>query len=171
MTIRNIIIALSLTALVSGCGGSTSKSSRSNDTVTEQRSEEQILESESVFDAESLTDVVRLIEAGESFSPTDMASIINQTEAQSNRLSAELELMLANDDPADTYNVMTELSNAQWIKDLNYVLDYLKKVPLSEQQTIHLNTLLNANRRINSTIVQLETNHLNGRHINLRLVQ
>lgn len=172
MTDRSKIVTLSASKLttiafasllLAGCGGSSSSSS---DTVTTARSAAQsaaIIESRPVpFDARSLEELADLIAADAETTPEDRARMIVLAEAGISNLLATLDDLARNDDPADTYGVLTELADRPWTRALVNIIAYLRHAPLDDAERTRADNLLTALQRARTSALELQKAQLAG---------
>lgn len=159
------LAALPLLKSCSGCshGDGTGNADTVDTAVT--RPAEAILAEPQRFDGQSLRGYVTAIGAGEKFDAADMARMIVLSEGAFNRLEQEAEDLQRTDDPADTFETLTEIREEGWAADAASVVAFLRTVPLQPQMADRVSQLTVTAGRIISILSVLTDTHLDGQTV------
>lgn len=159
--------------LVLGTGCSCGTGSRSTeaaaDSVLVPESPQTILETPVAFSAGSLTEYAERIQhpdpAAPPFTEADFARMTVLAQSAVDKLQQELDLLQANDDPPDTYNVLAYLSGTQWVHNMRVVLEFLDSAPLPPAIRARLMQVLRNRDVTAAQLRQLEDAQLHGRRL------
>lgn len=166
MACRWLLFA-SILLIVSGC---TCRSNHNGDEnpLTPEEEEALIFSTPATFDEQQMHEFAELIQANK-LQPNQVAPMITMQEAALNKLEAELEELLRNDDPADSHAVLTEWASTQWTGDFVVIDQYLTRAPLPERPAQRAGTLTKATERVRKLIEQVEKTQLNGKSTGLKI--
>lgn len=160
----HVLAAVALTALLWSCGGSDGKKADTAADSIENRAED-ILQQPQVLDENSIEDLAAKITSNQEFNLDQLAQMITQCEATSNRISQEAERLVQVDDPADTYETLTDLAHAPWMESYRTVIAFLTTASLPDEYGQRVEQLLATNRRANEVITGLERKYLKGQEV------
>lgn len=130
------IVAAVMAMIVQGCTGGCSRtdSGQNAGTPTDapaySDNPADILASPVDFDAQRITEYAATVAGDTVLSSAEAARLIVNTEAAVNHLGQIIDELERNDDPADTWNVLTELTTTDWTTSLAVIIDYLGRAPL-----------------------------------------
>ena len=104
----------------------------------------------------------RAIASGSVPGPEDMARMLVAAEAGVGHLQSMLDELARNEDPADTYGLLTELAQRPWTRSLTSVIRFLAAAPLSTPEHRRATALASAIGRSRTTVSELESAQLGG---------
>lgn len=161
------LLFVCMSLIISGCTCSSEHQSDET-TLTPEQEEELVLSTPQTFDAQQMHEFAQLIETGK-LQPNQVAPLITMQEAALNKLEAQLEDLLRNEDAADSYAVLTEWASTQWTADFVIIDKYLAHVPLPDRTARRAATVTKATHRARQLITQIETSQLNGKKTGLKI--
>ena len=166
LIIRNISIvcAILAAAVLGGCSGCSKKTEVPAD-ITPADEVHTVLEQPQRFDAQGLDELAEKVRQNADFSPAELANMMIQAEAVSNRVSMEAERLVQVDDPADTYWTLKEFAESQWWADYSTVMEWLGQAQLPGEIATRYGMLLKANKRVNDVITSLESRDNKSRNL------
>ncbi len=156
------LLAGTLAAVLWSCGGG--KTGKATvDSVIPTAEAVRIIESRpATFDARSLEDMDRAIASGAVPGSEDIARMLVAAEAGAGHLQSMLDDLARNEDPADTYGLLTELAGRPWTRALVAVTRFLTGAPLSGAERSRALDLAAAIGRSRLSVLELETSQLGG---------
>lgn len=113
------------------------------------------------FDADALHSYAQSVGDDSDIDATDIAQMVVHSEAAFSRLEAELENLLRNEDPADTYNVLTEFANATWVTDALTIVEFISTISPDPQLQNRVDQLTLTRNRVRTLVAQLCSTQLN----------
>lgn len=165
--ITYVMVAVALSAIAATLISiATCQRSPSIDTepkLTPEQSSHKILSEPAVFDPQNLESMAAEIKANHSFDVEQISLMIVAVESALNRLEQDTELLISNDDAADSWNVLSEYAAQQWIDHSTTIVQFLDKAPLSTEQASRVAVIHDTSKRINTLIGQIEKQQLRGR--------
>ncbi len=106
-----------------------------------------ILSHPQAFDARTVAETAEMVSADRDLTPAESARAIVVAESAVNRLGQILEGLVANDDPADTWNAMNELADDRWPAQTAVILGELSHRPLVDTERARLDAVNRAAER------------------------
>lgn len=150
---------------VSACSGK-NKSVGDSDSIP--ATPQQILTKPAHFDAQTLDDYAAAIREGnERFDDTAMARMAMLCQASIDRLGNIVDNLIANDDPADSYNTLNELGSATWVRDTSLLLHYLRSNAHDQDLINRIGQLSSSCVHINATIGDIYRNQFGGKELDI----
>lgn len=137
------------------------------DTLSLQQQAEVLLTQGPEYSHDNLATLAARVRADEPLNVEQTAHAVVLCQGSVNRLQQELDQLQRNDDPADAFNVLSELARASWTADTRTLYNYLSKAdtPLDKEEASRRLALTSAIMRINRTAAQIEETQLGGKRI------
>ncbi len=161
LTVTLSLLTAWLCPSCSGCSGH--RGGESGEPSAEKPAPEAILATPVVLDEQALRSYANAVSNNADFDAADMATMIRLSEGALNRLGQETERLEVNDDPADSYNVLTELAGRQWVGDACTIIAFLRTVPLGPEMRPHTDQLVRTAARISTTLDAIAGSQLGGK--------
>lgn len=125
--VATLAIVLAVAAIVavtaSLCTGGNDRDDRDSVPPTPQ----QILARPPHYDARTLDDYAAAVRLGRTdFDDNAMAHMVMLCQASIDRLGNIMDVLVANEDPADSYNTLKELGETTWVRDTALLLRFLR---------------------------------------------
>lgn len=162
-----VVVTVTAFVIINRCSSSTEKEPSVE--LTPEQSAHKILSEPAVFDAQNLEQMAAEIMAEKEFTLEQFSQMIVAVEAVVNRLAQETDLLVANDDAADSWNVLREYAAAPWIGHSATIVDFLEKAPLTDEQASRLKVIHDMALRINACVADIERYQLGERSTALHL--
>lgn len=143
-----------------GCKGCSKQTDSVPSELTPAEEIHAVLEQPQKMDERSIEELAQLVGGNVDISPAEVANMMIQAEAVSNRVSMEVERLLQVEDPADTYWSLKEISEAQWWLAYKSVYEWLGQAQLPDEIATRYGMLQEANKRVNKNISTLEVRDL-----------
>lgn len=153
---------------LTGCTCRNNHGSDAEAELTEEQEVAVILDSRPQFDPQQMHEYALLTERTD-LTPAQFAGMTAMSESALNKIEAQLEELLRNEDAADSHAVLTEWATTQWTSDFATVIAYLRRTPAPPDIQPRVETLVKASGRINTLITQIEQTQLRGKKTGLLL--
>ena len=153
-----------LATAIAACSGNADKSGQSHDDSVAVETET-ILSEPPRFNAATIDSLAYKVENGHDFGLDELARMITLCEATANRIQPELERLQMVDDPADTYETLTDMSKQTWYRPYLILVEYLTNAPLPPEFDARVAQLLNTNKRVKDLLEELTERDLKGQAI------
>lgn len=108
------------------------------------------------FDAQTVAETASMVTSGRQLSAAEAARAVMVAESAVNHLGRILEDLTANDDPADTWNVMTELASLGWAAQTTAIIGALQHTPLGAAEGQRLDEVSKAASRNAGMVAALQ---------------
>ena len=139
---RKYLYIIIATLFLSGCGPAgcgSKKDTAPTDVPAGTPSDPAVILSAPVkFDERSVEETLRLVCGDRILSPVEAAQAIVVAESAINHLSRILDQLMANEDNADTWHVLTELSRERWPGNTRDIIYALERQPLDQAETLRV---------------------------------
>lgn len=149
------------TAALGGCSGC-QKTAPAQSELTPAEEIHTILEQPQRFDAQSIEELAQKVRDNADFSAAELANMMIQTEAISNKVSMEAERLMQVEDAADTFWTLKDIAESGWWNDYKTVYAWLEQAQLPDEVASRFGLLKQTNIRVNQMITQLEHRDLKG---------
>ena len=137
--------------------------------LTPEQSSHKILSEPAVFDPQNLESMAAEIKADHTFDVEQISLMIVAVESALNRLEQDTELLVANDDAADSWNVLSEYAAQPWIGHSATIVGFLDRAPLNAEQASRVTVIHETSKRINTLVGHIESRQLKGRSTSVAL--
>lgn len=174
-TIRTVVKTAAATLLLAavartftactGCGRDAGTGTADTMTVAERA--EVNLAQTPYYDPDALASLAHAVDGHAHFAPDDISTMIILCEGAVSHLQAEADNLQRNDDPADSYNVLSEFAESPVADNVRTIYNYLslQTTTLTPQQAARHIELTHAISHLNGTVDMIQTAQLNGRQI------
>ena len=151
--VATLAIVLAVAAIVavtaSLCTGGNDRDDRDSVPPTPQ----QILARPPHYDARTLDDYAAAVRLGRTdFDDNAMAHMVMLCQASIDRLGNITDMLVANEDPADSYNTLKELGETTWVRDTALLLRFLRTATKNQDLINRLGQLSSASIHINTSV-------------------
>lgn len=168
--VATLAIVLAVAAIVavtaSLCTGGNDRDDRDSVPPTPQ----QILARPPHYDARTLDDYAAAVRLGRTdFDDNAMAHMVMLCQASIDRLGNITDVLVANEDPADSYNTLKELGETTWVRDTALLLRFLRTATKSQDLINRLGQLSSACIHINTSVHEIYQNQLGGNDLHIVL--
>lgn len=168
--VATLAIVLAVAAIVavtaSLCTGGNDRDDRDSVPPTPQ----QILARPPHYDARTLDDYAAAVRLGRTdFDDNAMAHMVMLCQASIDRLGNITEVLVANEDPADSYNTLKELGETTWVRDTALLLRFLRTATKNQDLINRLGQLSSACIHINTSVHEIYQNQLGGNDLHIVL--
>lgn len=160
-TATRIFAVACVVLLLQACsGGSCSRSGDTSPGAAEvEKAEAQradmILAEPVAFDQQSVADALRELSKEGNLTAAETARIIMSAEAAIDHLNAMLESLLRNGDNADSWHIITEISEAGWAEQATRIVRILSSMQLNEAEYRHVDGIRHAMARTDVLLTSL----------------
>lgn len=158
-----IAAAAQLCASCSSCGRGDGTKTATDSTALAAATPEAILEGPLALDPEALHSYAAAVHDNATFDEADIAHIIRLTEGAFSHLLQELEQLQANDDAADSFQVLNELAKSGWPDDASTLLSFLRTVPLPANLQQRTDQLVRTAARCMTLLDEISTRQHGGK--------
>lgn len=158
-----IAVAAQLCLSCSSCGRGDQKSTPVDSTAS-ANSPELILEGPLKLDYEAMRSYAIDISNVDEFDEADMAKMIRLAEGAFSHLMQELDVLQSNDDAADSYHVLNELTKTEWPYDAALIVSFLRTVPLPQPMQHRVDQLVITAQRCLKQLDEIADSQHNGEH-------
>lgn len=90
-------------------------------------------------------------------------------QASIDRLGNIIDMLVANEDPADSYNTLKELGETKWVRDTALLLHFLRTATKDQDMLNRLGQLSSSCMRINTNVHEIYQNQLGGNDLHIVL--
>ena len=168
--VATLAIVLAVAAIVavtaSLCTGGNDRDDRDSVPPTPQ----QILARPPHYDARTLDDYAAAVRLGRTdFDDNAMAHMVMLCQASIDRLGNITDVLVANEDPADSYNTLKELGETTWVRDTALLLRFLRTATKNQDLINRLGQLSSACIHINTSVHEIYQNQLGGNDLHIVL--
>ena len=168
--VATLAIVLAVAAIVavtaSLCTGGNARDDRDSVPPTPQ----QILARPPHYDARTLDDYAAAVRLGRTdFDDNAMAHMVMLCQASIDRLGNITDVLVANEDPADSYNTLKELGETTWVRDTALLLRFLRTATKNQDLINRLGQLSSACIHINTSVHEIYQNQLGGNDLHIVL--
>lgn len=168
--VATLAIVLAVAAIVavtaSLCTGGNDRDDRDSVPPTPQ----QILARPPHYDARTLDDYAAAVRLGRTdFDDNAMAHMVMLCQASIDRLGNITDMLVANEDPADSYNTLKELGETTWVRDTALLLRFLRTATKNQDLINRLGQLSSACIHINTSVHEIYQNQLGGNDLHIVL--
>ena len=168
--VATLAIVLAVAAIVavtaSLCTGGNDRDDRDSVPPTPQ----QILARPPHYDARTLDDYAAAVRLGRTdFDDNAMAHMVMLCQASIDRLGNITDVLVANEDPADSYNTLKELGETTWVRDTALLLRFLRTATKNQDLINRLGQLSSECLHINTTVREIYQNQLGGNDLHIVL--
>lgn len=168
--VATLAIVLAVAAIVavtaSLCTGGNDRDDRDSVPPTPQ----QILARPPHYDARTLDDYAAAVRLGRTdFYDNAMAHMVMLCQASIDRLGNITDVLVANEDPADSYNTLKELGETTWVRDTALLLRFLRTATKNQDLINRLGQLSSACIHINTSVHEIYQNQLGGNDLHIVL--
>lgn len=168
--VATLAIVLAVAAIVavtaSLCTGGNDRDDRDSVPPTPQ----QILARPPHYDARALDDYAAAVRLGRTdFDDNAMAHMVMLCQASIDRLGNITDVLVANEDPADSYNTLKELGETTWVRDTALLLRFLRTATKNQDLINRLGQLSSACIHINTSVHEIYQNQLGGNDLHIVL--
>lgn len=168
--VATLAIVLAVAAIVavtaSLCTGGNDRDDRDSVPPTPQ----QILARPPHYDARTLDDYAAAVRLGRTdFDDNAMAHMLMLCQASIDRLGNITDVLVANEDPADSYNTLKELGETTWVRDTALLLRFLRTATKNQDLINRLGQLSSACIHINTSVHEIYQNQLGGNDLHIVL--
>lgn len=168
--VATLAIVLAVAAIVavtaSLCTGGNDHDDRDSVPPTPQ----QILARPPHYDARTLDDYAAAVRLGRTdFDDNAMAHMVMLCQASIDRLGNITDVLVANEDPADSYNTLKELGETTWVRDTALLLRFLRTATKNQDLINRLGQLSSACIHINTSVHEIYQNQLGGNDLHIVL--
>lgn len=168
--VATLAIVLAVAAIVavtaSLCTGGNDRDDRDSVPPTPQ----QILARPPHYDARTLDDYAAAVRLGRTdFDDNAMAHMVMLCQASIDRLGNIMDVLVANEDPADSYNTLKELGETTWVRDTALLLRFLRTATKNQDLINRLGQLSSACIHINTSVHEIYQNQLGGNDLHIIL--
>ena len=168
--VATLAIVLAVAAIVavtaSLCTGGNDRNDRDSVPPTPQ----QILARPPHYDARTLDDYAAAVRLGRTdFDDNAMAHMVMLCQASIDRLGNITDVLVANEDPADSYNTLKELGETTWVRDTALLLRFLRTATKNQDLINRLGQLSSACIHINTSVHEIYQNQLGGNDLHIVL--
>lgn len=168
--VATLVIVLAVAAIVAVtailCTGGDGRDDRDSVPPTPQ----QILAQPPHYDERTLDDYAAAVRLGHTdFDDNALARIIMLCQASIDRLGNTVDLLVANEDPADSYNTLKELGETIWVRDTALLLHFLRTATKDQDMLNRLGQLSSSCMRINANVHEIYQNQLGGNDLHIVL--
>ena len=168
--VATLAIVLAVAAIVavtaSLCTGGNDRDDRDSVPPTPQ----QILARPPHYDARTLDDYAAAVRLGRTdFDDNAMAHMVMLCQASIDRLGNITDMLVANEDPADSYNTLKELGETTWVRDTALLLRFLRTATKNQDLINRLGQLSSACIHINTSVHEIYQNRLGGNDLHIVL--
>lgn len=98
-----------------------------------------------------------------------MAHMVMLCQASIDRLGNIMDVLVANEDPADSYNTLKELGETTWVRDTALLLRFLRTATKNQDLINRLGQLSSACIHINTSVHEIYQNQLGGNDLHIVL--
>lgn len=131
---------------------------------------QQILARPPHYDARTLDDYAAAVRLGRTdFDDNAMAHMVMLCQASIDRLGNITDVLVANEDPADSYNTLKELGETTWVRDTALLLRFLRTATKNQDLINRLGQLSSACIHINTSVHEIYQNQLGGNDLHIVL--
>lgn len=131
---------------------------------------QQILAQPPHYDERTLDDFAIEVRQGRTdFDNNALARMIMLCQASIDRLGNMVDVLVANEDPADSYNTLKELGESTWIRDTSLLLHFLRTAAKDPDMINRLGQLSSACMQINTCVHEIYQNQLGGNDLHIIL--
>lgn len=131
---------------------------------------QQILARPPHYDARTLDDYAAAVRLGRTdFDDNAMAHMVMLCQASIDRLGNIMDVLVANEDPADSYNTLKELGETTWVRDTALLLRFLRTATKNQDLINRLGQLSSACIHINTSVHEIYQNQLGGNDLHIVL--
>ena len=168
--VATLAIVLAVAAIVavtaSLCTGGNDRDDRDSVPPTPQ----QILARPPHYAARTLDDYAAAVRLGRTdFDDNAMAHMVMLCQASIDRLGNITDVLVANEDPADSYNTLKELGETTWVRDTALLLRFLRTATKNQDLINRLGQLSSACIHINTSVHEIYQNQLGGNDLHIVL--
>lgn len=168
--VATLAIVLAVAAIIavtaSLCTGGNDRDDRDSVPPTPQ----QILARPPHYDARTLDDYAAAVRLGRTdFDDNAMAHMVMLCQASIDRLGNITDVLVANEDPADSYNTLKELGETTWVRDTALLLRFLRTATKNQDLINRLGQLSSACIHINTSVHEIYQNQLGGNDLHIVL--
>lgn len=168
--VATLAIVLAVAAIVavtaSLCTGGNDRDDRDSVPPTPQ----QILARPPHYDARTLDDYAAAVRLGRTdFDDNAMAHMVMLCQASIDRLGNITDVLVVNEDPADSYNTLKELGETTWVRDTALLLRFLRTATKNQDLINRLGQLSSACIHINTSVHEIYQNQLGGNDLHIVL--
>ncbi len=168
--VATLAIVLAVAAIVavtaSLCTGGNDRDDRDSVPPTPQ----QILARPPHYDARTLDDYAAAVRLGRTdFDDNAMAHMVMLCQASIDRLGNITDVLVANEDPADSYNTLKELGETTWVRDTALLLRFLRTATKNQDLINRLGQLSSACIHINTSVHEIYQNQLGDNDLHIVL--
>lgn len=168
--VATLVIVLAVAAIVavtaSLCTGDSDQDNIDSIPPTPQ----QILAQPPQYDERTLEDYAAAVRLGRTdFDDNALARMILLCQASIDRLGNMVDVLVANEDPADSYNTLKELGETKWVRDTAMLLHFLRTATRNQDMINRLGQLSSACVHINTNVHEIYQNQLGGDDLHIIL--
>lgn len=132
----------------------------------------QVLEQPPHYDERTLDDYAAAVREGRTdFDNNALARMIMLCQASVDRLGSMVDVLVANDDPGDSYNTLTEIGSSAWVHDTSLLLRFLRTHVKETDMLNRLGQLASSCVRIRTSVNEICRDQLGGSDLHLALPQ
>ena len=165
LAIVNAVAAI-VAVTASLCTGGNDRDDRDSVPPTPQ----QILAQPPHYDARTLDDYAAAVRLGRTdFDDNAMAHMVMLCQASIDRLGNIMDVLVANEDPADSYNTLKELGETTWVRDTALLLRFLRTATKNQDLINRLGQLSSACIHINTSVHEIYQNQLGDNDLHIVL--
>lgn len=168
--VATLAIVLAVAAIVAVtarlCSGGNGHDDRDSIPPTPQ----QILAQPPHYDERTLDDFAIAVRQGRTdFDDNAVARMIMLCQASIDRLGNMVDVLVANEDPADSYNTLKELGETTWVRDTALLLHFLRTATKDQDMLNRLGQLSSSCTRISANVHEIYQNQLGGNDLHIVL--
>ena len=168
--VATLVIVLAVAAIVAVtarlCSGDDGRDGQDSVPPTPQ----QILAQPPHYDERTLDDFAIAVRQGRTdFDNNALARMIMLCQASIDRLGNIIDMLVANEDPAESYNNLKELGETKWVRDTALLLHFLRTATKDQDMLNRLGQLSSSCMRINTNVHEIYQNQLGGNDLHIVL--
>ena len=156
--------AVLLTPALTGCSGC-GREQQGAPELSPAEEVETILSQPQRLDSQNLDQLAEKIQKNEEISEGELASMMIQLEAVSNQVSMEAERLQQVQDPVDTFESLTTISQSQYWKDYKKVYEWMSQAQLPDAIAKRLALPRQTNQHVQIVLTELEKRALEGKNM------
>lgn len=168
--VATLAIVLAVAAIVAVTASLCTGGNDSDDRDSVPPTPQQILARPPHYDARTLDDYAAAVRLGRTdFDDNAMAHMVMLCQASIDRLGNITDVLVANEDPADSYNTLKELGETTWVRDTALLLRFLRTATKNQDLINRLGQLSSACIHINTSVHEIYQNQLGGNDLHIVL--
>ena len=168
--VATLIIVLAVAAIIAVTAKLCTSGGTRDDRDSIPPTPQQILAQPPHYDERTLDDYAAAVRLGRTdFDDNALARMIMLCQASIDRLGNMVDVLVANQDPADSYNTLKELGETTWVRDTALLLHFLRTATHNQDIINRLGQLSSACMHINTNVHEIYQNQLGGNDLHITL--